>query len=382
MNEPSGFILCRMNSNGYSAWLEIDLEVIRQNVRELMRISQTEVMAVVKANGYGHGAAAVARAAVEAGATWLGVARLEEAIDLRRSGMHCHILVMGYTSPERVTDVINNNICLTIYDRQMGEAYARQAEKLGGILRLHIKVDTGMGRLGISPDTAHEFIEALSRRPKLSIEGIFTHFACADEPIQPTTARQLSMFEDLVRGLREHGVAPRYIHSANSAAIINFPAAHFDLVRPGIALYGFPPSADTPLPAGIHSGLVWKTRLTSVRTFPEGHGISYGHVYHTSNEERIGSIAIGYADGYRRVPGNIALVRGKRVPVVGRVCMDQCMLQLDSVPDAEIGDEVVLLGRQGDEHISAEELAERWATFNYEVICGLSARLPRIYLNK
>jgi alanine racemase len=375
------YILSPMNSNGFSAWLEIDLDIIRQNVKELLRISQKEVMAIVKANGYGHGAAEIAKAAVEAGATWCGVARLEEAIALRRAGLNCQILVLGYTSPDRVAEAVNNNVCLTIYDQQIGEAYAEQAKNLGGGLRLHIKVDTGMGRLGISPETALEFIENLSRRPQLLIEGIFTHFARADEPQVPTTNEQLVMFDQLIKNLRVDGIAPKYIHAANSAAILNYPAARFDLVRPGISLYGFPPSPETPFPDSLKPALTWKTRLTSVRTFPAGHGISYGHIYHTTRAERIGSVAIGYADGFRRVNGNVALVHGKRVPVVGRVCMDQCMLQLDEVPNAAIGDEVVLLGGQGNEYISAEELADRWGTFNYEVICGLSARLPRIYLN-
>jgi alanine racemase len=368
-------------SHGYSAWLEINLGTIRSNVKSLLQISQTEVMAIVKANGYGHGAAEIAAASVEAGATWCGVARLEEAIALRRAGINSHILVLGYTSPDRIAEAVNNNISLTIYDQQIGEAYAEQASKFGGGLRLHIKVDTGMGRLGISPDTALEFIEKLSRLPQLNIEGIFTHFARADEPQADTTANQLEMFDTLVAQLRKDGVAPRYIHAANAAAILNYPRARYDLVRPGIALYGFPPSPETPLPDSIKPAITWKTLLTSVRDFPAGHGISYGHIYHTRRTERIGSIAIGYADGFRRVNGNVALVRGKRVPVVGRVCMDQCMLLLDDVPDAEIGDEVVLLGTQNGESITAEELGERWNSFNYEVICGLSARLPRIYLD-
>lgn len=380
--QKTGYILSSMGSNGYSAWLEIDLDIIRQNVKELHRISQTEVMAIVKANGYGHGAAEIARASVEAGATWCGVARLEEAIALRRAGLNCHILALGYTSPDRVAEAVNNNICLTIYDQQIGEAYAEQAKDLGGILRLHIKVDIGMGRLGISPDTALAFIESLSRQPHLMIEGIFTHFARADEPQVRTTRDQLDLFNRLIHQLKTDGsIAPKYIHTANSAASLNYPDARYDLIRPGIALYGFQPSPETPVPAGVKPGLTWKTRLTSVRTFPPEHGISYGHIYRTKASERIGSIAIGYADGFRRVDGNQVIVRGKRVPVVGRVCMDQCMLQLDEVPEAQIGDEVVLLGGQGSEYISAEEIATRWGTFNYEVICGLSARLPRIYLN-
>ncbi len=368
-----------MNSNGYSAWLEIDLAQIKENVKEILRISQTEVMAIVKANGYGHGATEIAQASIEAGATWLGVARLEEAIALRRAGLNCHILVLGYTSPDRVADAVNNNICLTIYDVAIGEAYAEQAAKFGGGLRLHIKVDTGMGRLGISPDTAQAFIESISHQPQLNIEGIFTHFARADEPNVATTEQQMEKFDSLVSNLKKVGIAPKYIHASNSAAALNFPGARYDLVRPGIVLYGYAPSPETPLPANVKPGLTWKTRLTSVRTFPANHGISYGHIYYTKKAERIGSIAIGYADGYRRVDGNIALVHGKRVPVVGRVCMDQCMLQLDDVPDAQVGDEVVLMGHQGDEIITAEEIAERWSTFNYEVICGLSARLPRVY---
>lgn len=368
-------------NSGYSAWLEINLNTIGNNVRELLRISQTEVMAVVKANGYGHGAIEVARAAVAAGATWCGVARLEEAVALRRAGINSHILVLGYTSPDRIVEAVNNNISLTIYDQRLGEVYAEQAGRLGVGLRLHIKVDTGMGRLGIPPATAAAFIEKLSRLPQLNIEGLFTHFARADEPRVDTTDRQLDIFDGLVNQLRAEGIAPRYIHAANSAAILNYPRACYDLVRPGIALYGFPPSPETPLPDTIRPGITWKTRLTSVRDFPSGHGISYGHIYTTNGVERIGSIAIGYADGFRRVNGNVALVHGRRVPVVGRVCMDQCMLQLDSVPEACIGDEVVLLGSQGDEMITAEEIGERWGSFNYEVICGLSARLPRIYLD-
>lgn len=377
----SRYILSPMSLNGYSAWLEIDLEIIRQNVKELLRISQTGVMAVVKANGYGHGAAEIARASVQAGATWCAVARLEEAIALRRAGLNCQILVLGYTSPDRVEDAISNNICLTIYDRKIGEEYADRVRYPGAGLRLHIKVDTGMGRLGISPDTAVDFIENLSKRSGLIVEGIFTHFARADEPQAPTTNDQLAMFDKLVGQLRQDGIVPKFVHAANSAATINFPFARYDLVRTGISLYGLSPSPESPIPPELKPALTWKTRLTSVRFFPPGHGISYGHIYHTSKTERIGSIAIGYADGFRRVTGNVALIRGKRVPVVGRVCMDQCMLQLDDVPDAAIGDEVVLLGSQGNERISAEEIAEHWGTINYEVICGLSTRLPRVYLN-
>ncbi len=368
-----------MNSNGYTAWLEIDLDIIRQNIRELQRISQTQVMAVVKANGYGHGAVEIAKAALDGGASWLGVARLEEAIALRHAGLECPIQVLGFTSVDGVESAIQNKIRLTVYDMAVGKAYAEAALKANNELHLHVKVDTGMSRLGVSPEKTTELIRSLKKYPQLQIEGIFTHFARADEPQANTTIDQIRKFELLLKEIRQAGLAPRYIHAANSAAILNYPQARFDIVRPGIALYGCHPSPQTPLPTEIKPAVTWKTRLTSVNMFPAGRGISYGHIYTTQSIERIGSIAIGYADGFRRVTNNYALIRGKRVPVVGRVCMDQCMLQLDTVPEATIGDEVVLLGSQGSEIITAEEIADRWGTINYEVICGFAARIPRLY---
>jgi alanine racemase len=279
-----------------------------------------------------------------------------------------------------VPEAVANGISLTVYDLNQGNEYARQAGN-DGVLRLHVKVDTGMGRLGVTPAEALEFLEKLHKVP-LEIEGLFTHFARADEPGQPTTLQQIDRFEELLDQLRADGICPRFVHAANSAGAINFPQARYNIVRAGNALYGLHPSPQSPLPASFRSALTWKTRLTSVRIFPKNHGISYGHIYHTRADERIGSIAIGYADGYRRVEGNIALVNGKRVPVVGRVCMDQSMLLLDNTPEAMLGDEVILLGKQGDETITAEEVALRWGTINYEVVCGLASRLPRIYQNE
>ncbi len=346
-----------MSIHGFSSWLEIDLNTIRQNVRELLRISQNELMAVVKANGYGHGAVEIAQAALSAGATWLGVARFEEAITLRQAGLTCPILVLGYTSPEWVLEAVHHHISLTVYDNQTGAAYAEKLSDPGDRLHLHIKVDTGMSRLGISPELTLALIESLARHPSLKIDGLFTHFARADEPQIGASEEQLVIFDTLVQDLRRKGVAPRIIHAANSAAILNYPHARYDLVRPGISLYGYQPSPHTALPDGIQPALTWKTRLTSVNTYPAGRGVSYGHIYTTHSAERIGATAIGYADGFRRMEGNFALVRGIRVPVVGRVCMDQAMLQLDTVPDARMGDEVVLIGSQGNETITADEVA-------------------------
>jgi alanine racemase len=223
------------------------------------------------------------------------------------------------------------------------------------------------------------FLRALKISP-IQIEGIFTHFARADEADSDSTPEQIRLFNSLLHDLDQQGLKPEIVHAANSAAILNFPASYYDLTRPGDLIMGMSPIEGKPLPAQFKPVLTWKARLISLRTFPAGQGISYGSKYVTSKEERIGVIPIGYGDGFRRVDGQQALVGGKRVNIVGRVCMDQCMLQLDDVPDAKIGDEVVLVGGQGSEFITIDEVAQRWGTINYEVVCGLAERLPRIYI--
>ena len=368
-----------METQAYSTWLEVDLGAIKHNIQQIKSLTKTKVMAVIKANGYGHGVQAVAQAAEEAGAEWLGVARMEEALNLRSTGIQTEIMVLGYTPPVMVPEAAHHDIHVAIYDSQMAKAYAANAQKEGLRVKAHLKVETGMGRLGMPPENAMAFLQTYHKHSSLEIDGIFSHFARADEPSVGSAQGQLQLFNDLLAALRKAGILPRMVHTANSAAVINFPEAYFDLVRPGIAIYGLDPSSDTPLPTSFRKALAWKARLTSVRVLPPGHGVSYGSVYVTSGDERIGVIPVGYGDGFRRVAGQQVLVRGKRVNVVGRVCMDQCMLQLDDVPDAVPGDEVVLLGAQGQEAITAGELASRWGTLNYEVVCGLADRLPRLY---
>ena len=224
------------------------------------------------------------------------------------------------------------------------------------------------------------FLRLINESPHVELEGVFTHFARADEPKEFDTESQLQKFQTLLKEMALAGIKPSLIHASNSAGSLAFPEARFDMVRVGIALYGLPPSREVGVPNGIKPVLTWKTRLISLKKLPAGHGVSYGFKYYTKREERIGVIAVGYADGLRRRPGNKALIRGKRANVVGNVCMDQCMLQMDDVPDAEIGDEVVLIGRQGEDEITATEIAEDWGTINYEVICGLASRMPRVYL--
>ncbi len=371
-----------MNTTALSNWVEIDLSAIRSNVRELRRISGVKVMAIVKANGYGHGIVEASIAALQGGAASLGVGRIEEALALRAAGVAHPVLVLGYTPPQKAAEAAQHEIALTVYDLELAEAYAREAKKVGERIKIHAKFDSGMGRLGVFPEEGLPFLQKLAHIAGLEIDGVFTHFARADEPAEATTDWQNQRFQDLVRQIEQSGLRPEQVHAANSAAALKYPETRYDMVRCGIAIYGLHPSAEVPLPDTFCPALSWKAQLCSVKYFPANHGIGYGHRYTTQSRERIGVVPVGYADGFRRRVGNFALIRGNRVKVAGGVCMDQIMLRLDEVPEAQIGDEVVLIGRQGAEQITAEELGREWNTVNYDVVCGLQARVPRLYLNE
>ncbi|WP_303773836.1 alanine racemase [Anaerolinea thermophila] len=370
-----------MDHTDHTTWLEIDLNVIRKNIHLLQQIVGVPIMAVVKANAYGHGLIETSKAAVQAGVQWLGVARIDEALELHRAGIQAHSIVLGYTPPERAGDAAQAGIRLAVYDSHVAQAYADQARAVGKPLYVHAKFDTGMGRLGASPEGGVEWMRWLKTLDGLQVEGVFTHLAEADDPQKTTTDWQLNRFDALLSGLESVGLRPKWVHAANSAGALYFPRARYNLVRTGIAVYGLNPSNRAPLPEGFRPALTWKTRLTSVKIFPPNHGISYNYRYYTRSEERIGVCAVGYADGFRRRLGNVVLIRGKKVPVVGSVCMDQCMVNLDEIPEAEMGDEVVLIGQQGENEITAEERAREWETISYEVVCGLANRLPRIYID-
>jgi alanine racemase len=376
-----GLILASVNPReGNSNWLEIDGGAIVENVDHLLKLTGVRLMAVVKANGYGHGITEVVRIATSAGATYCGVARVEEAFELRRAGIEAPILVLGYTPDQHLADAIGRNVTLTIFHPEQVETLTTAASAAGRPALVHVKVDTGMSRLGAQPAIAYQLLGRLTEAPEVEVEGIFTHFARADEPDDPTTSLQERRFLDLLAEVEAAGLRPPLVHAANSAAALTRPSTHFDMVRIGIALYGLEPSTKVPLPQGFQPALAWKAHLTHVQNYPVGTGVSYGHIYKTRGEERIGVVPVGYGDGYRRVDGNAVLIHGQRVPVVGRVCMDQLMVQLDGVPQAKVGDEAVLLGYQGEEHIRAEEIASHWGTINYEMVCGLGARVPRVYI--
>jgi len=381
-------------------WAEIDLEAIAHNVCELRRCAdpKAQVMAVVKANGYGHGAVEVARTALAHGAEWLGVARLPEAIPLREAGFGVPILVFGYTPPADAGFLIDFDLRQSVYSLAAAQAYSAAAAARGKRIRVHLKVDTGMGRLGLVPaalrgasdgDAAgSEFIRevaAIAGLPGIEAEGIFTHFAASDSADKSYANRQLALFLDLLQTLRAHGLEFPLRHAANSAAVIELPESHLDLVRPGIALYGLKPSEEVNL-AGIslQPAMALKTRIIHLKTVPAGTSISYGMTHRTSSPTVIATIPVGYADGYRRLLSSRGqmLVHGRRVPVVGRVCMDLTMLDVGAVPDVQMEDEVVIFGRQGNECLSADDLARELGTINYEIVCDLTARVPRVYQGK
>ncbi len=375
-------------------WVEVDLAAIQNNLRRTKALSDTRagtpfrVMAVVKASAYGHGAEAVARAAASAGADWLGVARVPEGLALRAGGdapgrvSALPILVLGYTPPDLAAEAIGADLALTIFDVEAAKAYAASARALGRRARVHVKVDTGMGRLGVLPEDAVEFTRAVRALEGVEVDGVFTHFAGADLADQSSARRQLARFEAVLDALDGSGLRPSLVHAANSAAALALPAARYDLVRVGIALYGLHPSDDVPCPPDFVPALTWKAVVTQVKTLPPGHGVSYGSEYVTTETETVAVIPVGYADGFRRVPKNVneVLIHGQRTPVRGRVCMDQIIAGVSHIPGVRAGDEVVLVGKQGRETMSAEEVARRWGTINYDVTSGIMARVPRVYL--
>jgi alanine racemase len=375
-------------------WAEIDLDAIAGNVRELRRRTDpgAKLMAVVKADGYGHGAVEVARTALANGAEWLGVARLPEAIALREAGFNAPILVFGYTPPAAAGRLLDFDLRQSVYSLETAKAYSAAASTRGKRLRVHVKVDTGMGRLGLvptgpapGPAVSENFIREatdIARLPGLSAEGIFTHFAASDSADTASAQRQLSLFLEVISALRADGLEFALRHAANSAAVIQLPQSHLDLVRPGIALYGLKPSQEVDL-TGIFlkPAMALKTRIIHLKSVPAGTSISYGMTYTTPSPTVIATIPAGYADGYRRRLSSRGqmLVRGRHVPVVGRVCMDLTMLDVGAIPDARIEDEVVIFGRQGDKCISADDLARELGTINYEIVCDVTARVPRVY---
>lgn len=367
-------------------WAEVNLDNIAHNITQLKSITSAgaEFMAVVKANAYGHGAEQVAHVALENGASWLAVARVNEGVALRQAGISAPILILGYTPPKNYGSLLAYDLTQTVYSLKMAQDISHLAAQANKKIAVHIKVDTGMGRLGFIPNkNSVKDITAIAALPNVNVEGIFTHFASADSLDKTYAFKQLQKFTELLDLLSEEGVHFRYRHAANSAAIIDLPESHFDLVRAGIALYGYYPSGEVRRDrVSLKQAMSVKTMVAHVKQVPSGTGISYGVTYITSRDTVVATIPVGYADGYSRLLSSRGgvLIHGQRARVIGRICMDQFMVDVGHIPDVDTGDEVIIMGNQGKETISADEIADKIGTISYEVLCMVSARVPRYYI--
>ena len=369
-----------------AAWAEIDLDKLAHNMREVRRLTSQDalVMAVIKADGYGHGAKMIAGTLLENGADRIAVAVLDEAIELRKAGIQAPIFVLGYTDPERAAQVIKYDLSQGVYSIALAQALSESAKSQGKTATVHIKIDSGMGRIGFLPtEEAVEVIEAISKLPNLKIEGIFTHFAVADEQDKSYTNMQYDRFGWVCSELEKKGLNIPIKHCGNSATIIDLPRMHLNMTRAGIMLYGLAPSNEVMLQKlELKQVMSLKARISHVKQIAAGESVSYGRRFVAEKPSQIASLPLGYADGYTRMLSGKAevLIKGIRVPVVGRICMDQCMLDVSGVENVSPGDEVVLFGQQGQGFISIDELAQKLGTINYEIVCMISKRVPRVYI--
>lgn len=370
---------------GRLTWAEVDLEAIAHNLQLVRALvgPEREIMAVVKADAYGHGAVAVARKVLEAGANWLGVALPEEGIALREAGIRCPILVLGPTMPQQARQLLDGDLSVSLYSLEMAMALHTEASRRGVSAKVHVKVDTGMGRLGLEPAQSLELLEKLRSMPRIRIEGLYTHLATADDPDPSFALKQLDRLLEVDRLARERGIRVPFRHAANSAALLTLPESRLDLVRPGIMIYGCDSGFRSRLPVELRPALAWKTLVAHLRELSPGESVSYGRTFVATRPTVIGVLPVGYADGLPRRLSNRgeALVRGRRVSMVGSICMDVTMVDLTHVPGASVGDEVVLIGRQGQESITADHMAQVAGTIPYEILCGLTPRVPRYYLD-
>ncbi|GIQ71378.1 alanine racemase [Xylanibacillus composti] len=365
--------------------VEISLDALEHNYMAFRRTlpDSLKIMAVVKANAYGHGAVEIAKEAVRCGADYLGVAILDEAIELRNAGIKAPLLVLGYSPPEAIETAVKHDITLTVYTDEMLEAVELRPNRREP-LKIHIKLDTGMGRLGLAEEEmAVRFITRAMQAEGVTVEGLFTHYAKADEADKRYTLMQHERIRRIVAHFEGRGIRFPLVHAGNSAAAIDTPELSFNMIRLGISLYGLYPSAEVNRTAiQLEPVMSFKTGIVMVKTLPPGSGISYGCVYHTKENEQIVTLPVGYADGFTRMLSGKAevLIRGKRVPVVGRICMDQCVVNASELPPLRLGEEVVLIGRQGDHCITADELADMLGTINYEITCMVANRVPKVYV--
>lgn len=367
-------------------WAEINLDNIAHNVKEIQRLvgKRTEIMAVVKADAYGHGVLETVSTLIENGTSRLAVSMLDEAIQLRKIGIDVPILVLSHTNPKRADELIKYQITQTIYSHDMAKILSDEALRQGVKAKVHIKIDTGMTRVGFPPGySAVKAVMEIQKLPGIIIEGIFSHFATADEKDSSNTMHQIELFESIISELNRIGILIPIRHISNSAAILQYPEFSMELVRPGIILYGIYPSEEVrKVDADFKPAMTLKTNIAMIKWVEAGTAISYGRKFTTGRKSLIATIPVGYADGYSKLltgKGRV-LVNGQFAPVVGSICMDQCMIDVTEIDgDVKTGDEVVLLGKQGNREITAQELAGYIGTIPYEIICIIGKRVPRVY---
>jgi len=363
----------------------IDHEALRSNLRQIRDKvgSCVKILCMVKANGYGHGATEISPTLARAGADAFGVATLEEAVQLREAGIQAPLIVLAGVFPAQLDTFVEYKLTPVVHDLISLKALDRESSRRQVELRVHLKIDTGMGRLGFLAAEADQWIAAIKQAESLHIQGVFSHFSHAESVQGDYTQKQLEIFKRVLGQLRSAGVIPDLVHLANSAATITLPAAYFDMVRPGLMLYGVYPSPNMKEQINLKPVLSWKTKILQLKNVPSGTSVSYGQTYVTERESLIATLPMGYADGYPRFLSNRgeALVRGQRARIAGRVCMDLTMIDVTDIRNVRQGDEVVLLGRQGGAEISADEIAAWANTISYEILTSIGTRVPRIHYN-
>jgi alanine racemase len=385
-------------------WAEIDLEAVSYNLRQIrnrVEPNGAKILAVVKDNAYGHGAVEVSRTAADIPVHMLGVATVEEAVELRQVGIELPILLLCCILPEQAGEVVRSGITQTVCDLSICESLSEEANRLGKQAKVHVKIDTGMGRIGVRYDEAAHFVKSVAQFPRLTVEGIFTHFASAGVDTAFTNL-QLERFNSVISELDRMGIHVPLKHAANSAAILalppsysgsagipslrsraGLPALPLNMVRPGLMIYGLYPSG-SPREIDLKPALSLKTRVVHLKEVPAGWSISYGRTYIAQKPTMVATLAIGYGHGYNTRLSNSGevLIGGVRVPIIGVICMDQCLCDVTHVPGVSVGDEAVLIGKQGSEEITADDVARKAGTISYEVFCAISARVPRVYGQK
>ncbi|WP_058486268.1 alanine racemase [Defluviitalea phaphyphila] len=374
-----------MTQEDYRVIAEINLDAIAHNINQIKKqlSHNTEIMAIIKADAYGHGAIEVSKVLIENGVERLGVAILDEGKQLRNKGINVPILILGYTSPSKADEIVSFNLTQTVFTYEMAKALSDSAKAQNKNVNIHIKIDTGMGRIGFKPNNESiNLIKEINKLPNLNIEGIFTHFSSADEADSSFTELQFNRFTSFIKELEKEKIYIPIKHCSNSAGFISYKKTHMNLIRPGIILYGLYPSDEVKKDiVDLKPAMTLKAKVIFVKEVEKNSPISYNRKFITKRKTKVATIPVGYADGYSRrlsSKGRV-LIKGHYAPIIGNICMDQFMVDVTHIPNVKIGDEVILMGQQEDKIITAEEIAKKIGTINYEIICVVGKRIPRVY---